>query len=115
MVAVLWLVVLGGVPVVLLAQRMSASGLPQVFRDEGVMLAIAVTACASVLCWQHLCQSRLLGWMGAACSTVIVAATVRLVLPSIQGAAALTLIGAAAALMLAARADSSLRYLSEQA
>ena len=110
------LVVASGLPIVLIAQRMSAVDMPRLVRDEAVMIAIAMMAWACVLWARHLSASALRGWLGATMVTLGIIATAGVAMPSaVMAAGALAAIGGAAVLMLMARADVSLRYLAEPA
>ena len=109
------LIVATGLPVALLAQRMSAVEMSQVLRDEGVMISIGMIALASVLWARHLSARALAGWLGAAILTVAVMAAAGLAAPSaVLAGVAFAVIGGGAVLLLMARADVALRYLSEQ-
>ena len=108
-------VVATGLPVMVLAQRISVGPIFRVFRDEATMMTLTVLACAMALGWRHVCRDRLLGWMAAALSTIALAAALPLTLPSYAVAAcAFAVIGGATLLWIAVRSDSSLRYLSER-
>lgn len=109
------LVVASGIPIALIAQRMSASGTPRLIRDEGVMISIAMMAWACVLWARHRSPHALRGWLGAALSTVAAVAAARMAIPSaVLAAGALAVTGGGAVLLLVARADVALRYLSER-
>jgi hypothetical protein len=109
------LIVASGLPIALIAQRMSAVEISRLVRDEAVMISLALMAWACVLWARHLSASALRGWLGAAILTIALMAATGLAVPSAVLAAGIFIVlGGAAVLLLIARADVSLRYLAEQ-
>lgn len=108
------LIIATGLPIALLAQRMSAVDTSRLIRDEGIMISIGMVAWACVLWARYLSAGALRGWLGAALLTVAVIAAGRMAAPSaLLAAGAFAVMGGAAVLLLMARTDISLRYLSE--
>lgn len=99
-----------GLPFALLAQRISALPLSELWRTQlplyalGLCAATASTACTLVV------APRLLAWTA---STGLTVAAVMLVPPGLAGGAVLTALGAAAAAVLVTGADQRCRYVSE--
>lgn len=112
-IAALWVVVLSGLPVLFMALRISAATWPHAAVGETELLALTFVACGALLVSRHVCHDRTRGWMVAAIATGVLGVLVRLSSP-LGTAALLTACGAAAVWLLAIRADTSLRYLSEQ-
>ena len=109
------LIVTSGLPIALVAQRMSAVDISRVIRDEAVMISIAMTAWWCVLWARYLTARVLRGWLGATALTVAVMAATGLAVSSpVLAAGMLAATGGAAVLLLMVRADVSLRYLAEQ-
>jgi hypothetical protein len=109
------LIVATGLPIAVIAQRMSDVEMPRLIRDEAVMIALALMAWACVLWAQHLSASALRGWLSATILVIaLTAATARAAPSAVLAAGIFALVGGAAVLVLIARADVSLRYLAEQ-
>ena len=110
----LWVIVAAGLPVVLFARQMSGTPLTRVVRDETVMIALAIVAVATALALQRTVAGRLLGWLGAAAVTLLIAgAAYAAAVPVIYKGAAMAASGAALLCWLVLRADTTLRYLQD--
>lgn len=109
-------VVIGGaLPVVISAQQMSAVAASRLIADQLALLVFALPAAIITVWWMQLTTDRLLGWLGAAATTMIVVALARLSVATMnQAAPALAAISVGAAAILLARADVWWRYLSER-
>jgi len=110
------LVIGGALPVIISAQQMSAISSSRVIADQLGLLAFALPSAVITVWWMQLTTDRLVGWMGAAATTVILVLVARLGVATMNRAAvALAFGGVAAAAMLLERADVWWRYLSERA
>jgi hypothetical protein len=108
-------VIAGALPVVISAQQMSAVSASRLVADQLALLAFALPAAIITVWWMQLTTDRLLGWLGAAATTLIVVTLARLSVGTMnQAAIALTTISVCAAAILLARADVWWRYLSER-
>jgi hypothetical protein len=108
-------VVAAGLPMAVLAQRISDAPIARVFVDQGAVAACAVASAVMVVALQQVIVSRVGVWLAATAASCGVAALVNeLALPAaIFGPTAATA-AVAGAMLTAARGDVSLRYLSEQ-
>ena len=108
-------VIAGALPVVISAQQMSAVAASRLVVDQLALLTFALPAAIITVWWMQLTTDRLLGWLGAAATTVIVVTLARLSVATMnQAAIALATISVGAAAILLARADVWWRYLSER-
>lgn len=108
-------VVIGGaLPVVISAQQMSAVATSRLIADQMALAAFALPAAIITVWWVQLTSDRLLGWLGAAATTLIVVALARLSVATMnQAAVGLAAISIGAVAILLAKADVWWRYLSE--
>lgn len=107
-------VVVSGLPVAVIASRMSGVPISRMFGDQAAIMALVLIACATSLGWRHVCRGRLAGWAIAGISTGALVVAARLALPSFAATAcALATIGGVTLLVITVRSDRSLRYLSE--
>ncbi len=108
-------VIAGALPVVISAQQMSAVVASRLVVDQLALLAFALPAATITVWWMQTTTDRLLGWLGAAATTLAVVALARLSVATMnQAAVALMTISIVAAAILIARADVWWRYLSER-
>jgi len=108
-------VIAGALPVVISAQQMSAVAASRLVADQLALLTFALPAAIITVWWMQLTTDRLLGWFGAAATTLIVVTLARLSAATMnQAAIALATISVGAAAILLARADVWWRYLSER-
>lgn len=108
-------VIAGALPVVISAQQMSAVAASRLVADQLALLAFALPAGIITVWWMQLTTDRLLGWLGAAATTIIVVTLARLSVATMnQAAVALATISIGAAAILLTRADVWWRYLSER-
>jgi len=108
-------VIAGALPVVISAQQMSAVAASRLVVDQLALLTFALPAAIITVWWMQLTTDRLLGWLGAAATTLIVVTLARLSVATMnQAAIALATISVGAAAILLARADVWWRYLSER-
>jgi hypothetical protein len=108
-------VIAGALPVVISAQQMSAVAASRLVADQLALLTFALPAATITAWWMQLTTDRLLGWLGAAATTLIVVTLARLSVATMnQAAIALATISVGAAAILLARADVWWRYLSER-
>ena len=108
-------VIAGALPVVISAQQMSAVAASRLVADQVALLTFALPAAIITVWWMQLTTDRLLGWLGAAATTVIVVTIARLSVATMnQAAIALATISVGAAAILLAKADVWWRYLSER-
>jgi hypothetical protein len=104
-----------GLPVTILAVRMSNASATQWLASQALMLAIAVAAGAFVAVWRQELRDRLSAWLAAEASTAAIVVIAVVAVPSLGEAAASTaLLGAASLCLVGVRSDRTLRYLSEQ-
>lgn len=112
--AMLALVVAAALPVVVLAQRMSAVPAWLVVRQQLPLVALAALVCAVTGVWMGSGVSRIEAWVGATATTVLTVALV----PGPLGSPGPTAVLAAAAMIIAAAlvtsSDARLRHLSER-
>ena len=108
-------VIAGALPVVISAQQMSAVAASRLVADQVALLTFSLPAAIITVWWMQLTTDRLLGWLGAAATTVIVVTLARLSVATMnQAAIALATISVGAAAILLAKADVWWRYLSER-
>ena len=107
-------VALAGLPLMVVAQQISAVPAPRVLFDTVPLVALAVLASAASLFWSVQSRSVILAWTAATASTVFVVFITTSALPGNAALGALVVLAALAAGSSAARANTSLRYLSEQ-
>jgi hypothetical protein len=108
-------VIAGALPLVISAQQMSAVAASRLVADQLALLAFALPAAIITVWWMQLTTDRLLGWLGAAATTLVVVTIARLSVATMnQAAIALATISVGAAAILLARADVWWRYLSER-
>lgn len=108
-------VIAGALPVVISAQQMSAVAASRLVADQLALLAFALPAGIITVWWMQLTTDRLLGWLGAAATTIIGVTLARLSVATMnQAAVALATISIGAAAILLTRADVWWRYLSER-
>ena len=107
-------VVLGGLPLMLIAHDLAAESLVRVAADLAPSLGLAVVASASSLWWTLIHPDRLVSWLGATASTIATVALVGVLFPPGMKAAGLLATGAAGVAIVAGRANLSFRYLSER-
>lgn len=112
-VLALGVVVLSGLPVLVMAARISGAPASAAAIGETAHLALASVACGAVLVCRHRWSARATGWLVATIATALLAIACRLLSP-LAAAALLTTCGVGAVWILAVRADTSLRYLAEQ-
>ena len=112
----LLLVVIGAaLPVVISAQQMSAIPATRVIADQLALLAFALPAAIITVWWMQVATPRLLGWLGAAATTLILVALARFSVATMnQAAVVLAAISVGAAAILLTRVDIRWRYLSER-
>ena len=107
--------VAGALPVAISAQQMPAVLASRLVADQLALLAFALPAATITVWWMQMTTDRLLGWLGAAATTLVVAALARLSAATMnQAAVALMMLSIVAAAILIARADVWWRYLSER-
>jgi hypothetical protein len=106
------LVVAGALPVALIAQQMSAVPAAGAFADQFTLLTFALPAAVVTVWWMQISNDRLLGWLGATASAILLVATLRSVFPV---AATAAIVAGACAIaggaVLASRADVWWRHL----
>jgi len=108
-------VIAGALPVVISAQQMSAVAASRLVADQVALLTFSLPAAIITVWWMQLTTDRLLAWLGAAATTVIVVTLARLSVATMnQAAVALMMLSIVAAAILIARADVWWRYLSER-
>jgi hypothetical protein len=112
--AMLALVVAAALPVVILAQRMSAVPISFAVRQQTPLFALAAFVSAVTAVWMRFHVSRIAAWVGAAATTVLTVALA----PGSLGAPGLTAAMTGAAMAVAAAlvtsSDTRLRHLSER-
>jgi hypothetical protein len=110
------LVVGGGLPVVISTQQMSAVSVSRMIGNQFGLLAFALPVAVVTVWWMQIAADRLLGWLGAAATTLGLVVLARLAFATMdQAAAALAVVSVAAGAVLLNRADVWWRYMSEQA
>ena len=106
------LVVAGALPVALVAQQMSAVPAARALADQCTLLTFALPAAVVTVWWMQISRDRLLGWLGATASAILLVAMVRSVFPAAATAAVVSggcaIAGGA---ILASRADVWWRHL----
>lgn len=106
------LVVAGALPVALVAQQMSAVPASRALADQFTLLTFALPAAVVTVWWMQISSDRLLGWLGATASAVLLVAMLRSVFP-VAATAAIVSGGCAIAggAILVSRADAWWRHL----
>jgi hypothetical protein len=106
------LVVAGALPVALIAQQMSAVAAARALADQLTLLTFALPAAVVTVWWMQFSHDRLLGWLGATASAILLVAMLRSVFPV---AAIAAIVSAACAIagggVLANRADVWWRHV----
>ena len=106
------LVVAGALPVALIAQQMSAVSAARALADQSTLLTFALPAAVVTVWWLQISHDRLLGWLGATASAILLVAIGRTVFPVAATAAMVFGVGAiAGGAVLASRADVWWRHL----
>jgi len=106
------LVVAGALPVAMIAQQMSAVPASRALADQFTLLTFALPAAVVTMWWIQISSDRLLGWLGATASTMLLVAIFRSVFP-VAATAAIVSGGCAIAggAVLASGADAWWRHL----
>ena len=99
----LGLVILSGLPIGILANRVSAGVPLDVVRSGGALFAIAIASTAAVLICRHLWADRVWSWLAA---TAVTTALIQIPMTAVVGGLILV--------VYVVRTDISLRYLSEE-
>jgi hypothetical protein len=106
------LVVAGALPVALVAQQMSAVPASRALADQMTLLTFALPAAVVTVWWMQISSDRLLGWLGATASAMLLVTVSRFVFP---GEVTAAVVSAACAIaggaILASRADLWWRHL----
>ena len=108
-------VVAGGLPFLVVAQRMSNVPIARVVGDLASLAASGVVVAAIAVALQQALANRVVVWLLASAGSIGLVMLVRSLVSTLFIAIALTGIGVMLTLLLSARADSSLQYLSERA
>jgi hypothetical protein len=106
------LVVAGALPVALIAQQMSAVSALRALADQFTLLTFALPTAVVTVWWMQISRDRLLGWLGASASAILLVAAVHALFP--VAATAVIVSGAcamAAGAVLVSRADVWWRHL----
>jgi hypothetical protein len=112
--AALLCVVAAGLPMAVLAHRMSDVPLQRALADQSMVAACAIAAATMVTALQQALASRIRVWLVATASSCLLAwAVTQGSLPAWMVAVALAIAGLVGAGLIASRGDASLRYLSE--
>jgi len=102
-------------PVVISAQQMSAIPMSRVIADQLALLVFALPVAVVTVWWMQMVADRLLGWLAAAATTVLLVLLARLVVATMdQAAIALAVCSLAGAAVLLKSADVWWRYLAEK-
>ena len=112
-VLALGVLVLSGLPVLLLALRVSAVPSLRVIGEGSALLAVTLVACGTAGVARYHCRGRVVGWLAASFATALLVAVCQTTSPPIT-AALLAACGTAIVGVHAVRADHSLRFLVEQ-
>lgn len=110
------LVTAAGVPLVVIAQRMSDTAAGRVLTDEIAIVGFALAVAVTVVALQQIWASRVAVWLSATALSLAVAAFARSLtwtMPALGVAAAA--LAAVSSALLALRSDAALRYLDETA
>ena len=108
------LVVATAMPATLVAQQMSAVSAARAIAGQLTLLSFSLPAGVLTVWWMLVSRDRLLGWLGATGSTILLVVMARLIVPSVATAAAVSAACAiAGAAVLANRAGIWWRYLEE--
>jgi hypothetical protein len=109
------LVVAGALPVALIAQQISAVPAARALADQLTLLTFSLPAAVVTVWWMQISHDRLLGWLGATASAILLAAMFRSVFPVAATAAIVSGVCAiAGAAALASRADVWWRHLQDE-
>jgi hypothetical protein len=113
--ATLLSVVAAGLPMAVVACRMSDVSVSRLLVDQGAVAATAIVMATLVAALQQTLASRVAVWFAATAVSGVLAWSVRAVaLPSATIGPAFALAALVGAMLLAARGDVSLRYVSEK-
>jgi hypothetical protein len=106
------LVVAAALPVALVAQQLAAVPASRAIADQLTLLTFSLPAGVVTLWWMQISRDRLLGWLGATASVMLLAGIARLVIP-VAAIAACVAAGCAiaAAAVLVRLADVWWQYL----
>jgi hypothetical protein len=107
-------VVLSGVPIMILATRISAAPPADLLRDLAAQCALAIAATAAVLVARYTWPGRVQGWLAAAMLTAAVTTVLQSAASAGAAVSAAAIGGGLVMWTLANRADASLRYMPEQ-
>ncbi len=105
---------LAGLPLMIAAQQMSAVPLGSLVRDLLPLVGLAMLASAASLVWSLLSSGVILAWACGTASTVLIGIWMGRSVPPAPAAAVLAALAVAAVASCMARADTSMRYLSER-
>src|SRR5580700_2817052 len=105
------LVVAGALPVALIAQQMSAVPASRALADQFTLLTFALPAAVVTVWWMQISRDRLLGWLGATASAMLLVAMCRSVFPVAATAMVSGGCAIAGGAILASRADAWWRHL----
>jgi hypothetical protein len=105
---------LAGLPLMVAAQQMSAVPFGRVAFDLLPLVALALLASAASLWWSLQSRGVILAWACATASTVLITAAAARSLPRGVAPLAVAVLAGVAVASCVARADTTLRYLSEQ-
>ena len=105
---------LAGLPLMVAAQQMSAVPFGRVAFDLLPLVALALLASAASLWWSLQSRGVILAWAGATVSTVLVTVGAARSVPGSAAPLVVAVLAAVAVASCVARADTTLRYLSEQ-
>ena len=107
-------VVSSAVPMAITAQQISAVPASRLLADQLALMTFAAPAAVITVFWMQLARDRVVGWLGAAATALILMSIARLTLSTMdQAAVALAAISVVSAAVLLDRADNWWRYLSE--
>jgi hypothetical protein len=110
------IVVAAGLPLVVIAQRMSDVSTLRVLTDESALAACGILVAALVTALQQALASRSAVWLFATALSGVTMWSIRGTgIPMAVLALTMALAGVAGGLLVARRGDTSLRYLSESA
>ena len=105
---------LAGLPLMVAAQQMSAVPFGRVAFDLLPLVALALLASAASLWWSLQSRGVIVAWVCATASTALVAVGAARSVPGEGAPLVVAVLAAVAVASCAARADTTLRYLSEQ-
>lgn len=107
-------VVFAALPIVILAQRMSAVPLWLVARDLAPLVVLAAFVCAVTAWWMSTRNGRIASWLGATATTVIAVTFVPAECGGTEMTVAMAVVAVTAASAVAATAGARWRYLLER-